>query len=42
MAKELQVKEFSALPFADDGKTLLYADGEVKQSSKNLSEMLTD
>ena len=42
MAKELQVKEFSALPVADDGKTLLYADGEVKQSSKNLSEMLTD
>ena len=42
MAKELQVKEFSALPVADDGKTLLYADGEVKQSRKNLSEMLTD
>ena len=42
MAKELQVKEFSALPIADDGKTLLYTDGEVKQSSKNLSEMLTD
>lgn len=37
MAKELQVKEFSALPVADDGKTLLYTDGEVKQSSKNLS-----
>lgn len=42
MAKELQVKEFSELPIADDGKTLLYADDEVKQSSKNLSEMLTD
>lgn len=42
MAKELQVKEFSELPVADDGKTLLYADDEVKQSSKNLSEMLTD
>ncbi len=42
MAKELQVKEFSDLPVADDGKTLLYADGEVKQSRKNLSEMLTD
>ena len=42
MAIELRLKEFSALPVADDGKTLLYADGEVKQSSKNLSEMLTD
>lgn len=42
MAIELRVKEFSALPVADDGKTLLYADGSVKQSSKNLSEMLTD
>ena len=42
MAIELRLKEFSALPVADDGKTLLYTDGEVKQSSKNLSEMLTD
>lgn len=42
MATELRVKEFSALPVADDGKTLLYAEGAVKQSSKNLSEMLTD
>ena len=42
MAKELRVKEFSALPVADDGKTLLYTDGEVKQSRKNLSEMLTN
>lgn len=42
MAKELQVKEFSALPFADDGKTLLYTDGAVHQSRLNLSEMVDE
>ena len=42
MDKEFRVKEFSALPVADDGKTLLYIDDEVHQSRKNLSEMLTN